>query len=261
MRRYFSLYRTLLSSALIRELEFRANFFAKVVQNLVWVGFGILILVVIYQNTQSVAGWTRGQAFLLAATCTFIGSVTYAFFVGLQDIPEMVRQGTLDFMIVRPADSMFLVSLRRFNFDQIGGVLSAIGMIVYGISQLGTLPSPVQILAYSVMLFSGIVIFYAFKLALMTTGIWFVKVDNLWVVSEMVDQISRYPIDIFGQAARRFFTNFVPLAFIATLPSEQLFRPVNFAIVGGSMVWAIAFLGFSRWFWLFAMRYYGSASS
>ncbi|MFQ3678717.1 MAG: ABC-2 family transporter protein, partial [Fimbriimonadaceae bacterium] len=120
MQRYLRVYRTFFLSSIARELEFRANFFAKVAQNLVWVGFAILILLVIYANTDSLAGWSRGDAMILMGTTFLLQAVLGAFFMALMEIPEQVRRGTLDYILVRPLDSQYWVSMRKFHFEQIG---------------------------------------------------------------------------------------------------------------------------------------------
>jgi ABC-2 type transport system permease protein len=120
VQRYWKIYRTFFVSSFARELEFRANFIAKVGQNVVWIFFFILILLVIYRNTNSVAGWSRGDAFVLAATCFFMNAAFSAFFMSLTEIPEQVRRGTLDFVLTKPVDTQFWISTRKFNFDQIG---------------------------------------------------------------------------------------------------------------------------------------------
>ena len=80
MRRYWNVYKTFFTSSLVRELEFRANFFAKIFQNLVWIFFFVMILLVVYGNTDSIAGWDRGDAFVLAATCFLMNALVMAFF-------------------------------------------------------------------------------------------------------------------------------------------------------------------------------------
>ncbi|HRF59351.1 MAG TPA: ABC-2 family transporter protein [Fimbriimonadaceae bacterium] len=261
MGRYLRIYKTFFSSSLARELEFRANFFAKVLQNLVWIGFFLLIILVVYRNADSVAGWTRGEAFVLAATCFLMNAMVGAFFMSLQEIPEQVRRGTLDFVITKPIDTQFWVSARRFNFDQIGTLVAGIAMVAVGVVQAGLVPSAPQWIAYLVLLAASTAIFYAFNLALMTLGIWLVRVDNLWVLGETVMQVARFPIDIYSLGVQRVLTYFLPLAFIATIPARQLAKGFDLQMLGLGVLWALVALGASRWFWNFALRHYSSASS
>ncbi len=261
MARYWRIYRTFFVSSFARELEFRANFFAKIAQNLVWTVFFVMILLVIYRNTQFVAGWSRGDAFILAATCFLMNAMISALFLSLQEIPQQVRQGTLDFVITRPVDAQFWVSTRKFNFDQVGTLIAGFVMIGYGIATAGKHPDASQWIAYATLVFASLAIFYSFYLILMTTGIWLVRVDNLWVLGDSVMQVARYPIDIYNSGLQRFFTFVVPLAFVATIPARQLVQSFNPTMVFIGFGWALVALFVSRWFWNFALGHYGSASS
>lgn len=261
MRRYWQVYRTFFVSSFARELEFRANFFAKVAQNAVWIGFFVLVLLVIYRNTKSVAGWNQGDAFVLSATCFTMNAVAQALFFSLMEIPQQVRLGTLDFVITKPIDTQFWVSTRRFNFDQIGTLLAGVVMIVIGIQSAGLHPSLLQWFAYLSLTVASLAIFYAFELVLMTTGIWLVRVDNLWVLGESVLQVSRYPMDIYGMSVQRFFTYLLPLGFIATIPARQLKDHFDGKMLMLGIVWAAVALVGSRAFWRYAMSQYTSASS
>lgn len=261
MARYRRVYRAFLSSSLARELEFRANFLAKVGENLVWTGFFILIVLVIYRNTNHVAGWSRGDAFVLVATCFLLEAMHSALFFSLLEIPEQVRKGTLDFVLVKPVDPQFWVSLRRFNFSQGGTLLAGAGLLIAGIILSGASPSLVQWATYTTLVLSGLVLFYSFNLALMTLGIWLVRVDNLWVLSESVLQVSRFPLDIFNVSLRRMLTYAFPLAFIATIPTRQLVRALDLPMLALGLVWSLGALLAARAFWKFALTRYQSASS
>jgi ABC-2 type transport system permease protein len=96
---------------------------------------------------------------------------------------------------------------------------------------------------------------------LMTTGVWLVRVDNLWVLGDSVMQVSRFPLDIYQPSLQRFFLYVVPLGFLATVPARQLARDADPRLAMLAVAWAVAFLIASRWFWKFAMTRYTSASS
>lgn len=261
MRRYWRIYRTFFVSSFARELEFRANFVAKVLQNVVWIGFFLLVILVVYRNTDSVAGWNRGDAFVLAATCFVMNAIVSALFMSLQEIPEQVRRGTLDFVITKPVDTQFWVSTRKFNFDQIGTLLAGLAMIGVGVATAGISADALQWMAYIVLTLASTLLFYSFNLALMTLGIWLVRVDNLWVLGETVMQIARYPLDIYSAGLQRMLTYMIPLAFIATVPSRQLVKGYDPTMLVLGIVWSLGAFLFARWFWNFALRHYSSASS
>jgi ABC-2 type transport system permease protein len=259
--RYWRIYRTFFSSSFARELEFRANFFAKIAQNCVWVFFFVMVLLVIYRNTTSVAGWSRGDAFVLVATCSLMNALVTAFFSSLQEIPQQVRQGTLDFVITKPVDTQFWISTRKFNFDQVGTLVASLVMFWYGVSTDHLHPTAAQFLAYWLLVGASVAIFYSFYLLLMTLGIWLVRVDNLWVLGESVLQVARNPLDIYAVPVQRFFTFVLPLAFVATIPAKELVRGFDLNLLLLGCFWGLISFIITRWFWNFALRHYASASS
>ncbi len=261
VRRYWKVYRSFFTSSFARELEFKANFIAKIFRNLSWIFFFVMVLLVIYGKTNSVAGWSRGEAFVLASSIFLMNAIFNAFFFSLQDIPSQIRLGTMDFVVTKPMDTQFWVSCRRFNFDQIGETCAGLILLWIGVHTANIHASIAQWLSYSVMVFMAIALFYSFCLTLMTTAIWLVRVDNLWVLGESVIGVARYPIDIYSSPVRRFLTNVVPLAFLATMPARQLVYGVDAVAVLESLAWAAVALLVSRTFWRYAMRHYTSASS
>ena len=93
MRRLWRIYKVFLSSSLARELEFRANFIAKFFQNLIWVSLFLLVLLVVYSNTDSVAGWNESEGYILASTTFLMSAFFGLFFRSLMEIPEHVERG------------------------------------------------------------------------------------------------------------------------------------------------------------------------
>ena len=261
MRRLWRIYRVFLSSSLARELEFRANFIAKILQNMIWILWFLLVLLVVYRNTDSIAGWGREEGYILASTTFLMSAVFGLFFRSLLEIPEQVRRGTLDFVLTRPVDSQFWASTRRFNFDQLGSLTAGFIMLWYGLSHFGGQVGLLQWAGYLTLALCAVAIFYSLNLALMTLSIWFVRVDNLWVLSETVLDISRFPIDIFNAGIRTVLVYWIPLAFLATIPARQIVLGFDGGMVALGLGWALASLVFSRWFWRFALRFYTSASS
>jgi ABC-2 type transport system permease protein len=261
LRRILNVYKVFLTSSLVRELEFRANFIAKIVQNMVWVGWFLMVLLVVYRNTDSVAGWGRGEGFILGSTTFILSAIFGLFFRSMLEIPDMIRRGTLDFVLTKPVDSQFWACTRRFNFDQIGSFIAGTLMLWYGIGQFGQPIAIDQWFGFVVLLLCALAIFFAMNTVFMITSVWFVRVDNLWVLSETSLDVSRFPIDIFGASIQRALVYYIPLAFLATMPARQLVRGFDPAMLTLGVAWAAFALLASRLFWSFALKHYSSASS
>ena len=262
MQRFLAIYKKFFASSVQRELEFKANFFANVAQNILWIAFFILLLKIIYTNTSSVAGWSEGDSYVLAATVFFTYSILIVFFsVNLMEIPEKVRKGTLDFDLLKPIDSQFLVSIRKFNLDELGTILGGLVMLAIGLNMTEHAPTFTQVAGYIFMLVCAILIFYSFQLILMTLAIWLVRVDNLWALGETVYYVARFPTEIFRAQLRTILTFFIPIAFIASEPTKVLLGRTSTVVALYALTWTIAALIVSRLFWRFAVSRYSSASS
>jgi ABC-2 type transport system permease protein len=261
MRRTWRIYRAFVRSSLVRAMMFKADFFAKLLQVASWLTFVAFFVFVLYRNTDSVAGWERGPAFVLAGTAFLVSAVCYFLFPSLIELPEQFRRGTLDFVLTKPVDSQFWVSARRIELSDIGSCAGSAGMVAFGLSNAAVRPTAAEWLAYATCVVAGVAILYSLRLALMTLGVWFVRVDNIWVLEESAMQVARNPVDIFSKPVRVFLTVVVPLALFATVPARQLVGPAHPGDVGLAAAWAVAALFLSRRFWVTAMRSYASASS
>lgn len=261
MRRFWRVYREFVRSSLQRELEFRANFIAKLFQNLTWLAFFLVILSVTYSHTTSLAGWDRYEALLLTGTCFFVDCVVRTFCMSLLELPEQVRQGTLDFVVTKPMDAQLWISTRKVQFDQIGQLLLAFGLVIYGASHLGHSVGLFNIAEYVLLVVCAILIYYSVLLGLMTLAIWFVRVENLWVLGETTFQVTRYPMDIFPVGVRQALTFAVPIAFLATIPANALRQPHGSGMLGFALLYTGLALGITRVFWVYSIRHYSSASS
>jgi len=262
VRFYWRLYKAFLRTSLVREMEFRANFWAKVFYNLLWLGFFLVTLKIIFRHTDSIAGWNEAEALVLASTLYLIDAlISTLFYFGLSELPALVRQGTLDFVLFKPVDAQFWLSLRRINLDQLGSLVVAVLLGIYALLQLGYIPPLVNVLLYLSMVLTGVLIFYSFHFMMMTLSIWLVRVENLWVLSDVFAQLGRFPTDVFDRVLRRVFTYVLPIAFLATIPAKALLGKASAVFLGFAVAWAFVFFVAGRLLWKFALRSYTSASS
>lgn len=246
----------------VKELEFRGNFWMGLITNVAWVMTYLVLAQIIYSNTESVGGWSKGQMVMLLGTYTLsFGLIAVFFHRNLAELPTQVRMGTFDFTLLKPVNSQFFVSLRYLTFTEIGSTVAALLMVLYGAALEGVKITLVAALQYGAMVALGVIIFYSIFLMLMSSAFWFVRVDNLWTLAETVTEVARTPMHIYGAIARRFFTFMLPLIFIAHVPSETLFRGPETRTFTLAATVAVILLFVSNRFWNFATRFYSSASS
>src|SRR5882757_1285086 len=165
MRRYIEIYSIILRNSLIREMSFKANFLLWMIVEVLWFCGQIVFFSIIFGQVDHIGDWTKWEVVLLVGTHQMIAQIFQGFFfVNIANIPELVRTGKLDSLLVLPIDSQFAVSTKQFGLDSI--VNSALGGIVVcvSVSRVGVVPSPMAILLCVTALGFGIAVHYAIML-------------------------------------------------------------------------------------------------
>jgi ABC-2 type transport system permease protein len=269
-RRHFNRYLGLLGvqirTSATLAMQYRLDFLLKGLMSVFWLGVTLVPLLVVFSQRQSVAGWTWPEALVVLGWFSLLkavleGSVTPS----LTAVVEGVRTGALDFVLLKPADSQFLVSTARFEPWKLIDLAGALAMLIYAFSYLQRWPRPVHVLQALVLLVVAVLLLYSIWILVVSASFWIVWVDNLSYLFGSIFDVGRWPISVFdkvlGGVLKVMFTYVFPLALMTTYPAEALLgklKATHFALV---LVGGIAFAAVARAVWLRAIRFYTSASS
>ncbi len=263
-KRYFKIWKINLYAALMTRLAYRFNFiflcFAVFLQM-----FSTLVFIkIIFSFINNLSGWSFDEALLVVSSYMIIEGLMWATCAYLSGLSINIKMGTMDYILVKPIDSLFLVSTWRGDPEDWVRVITAIGIFIYAVSNLNLplillLPN---LFYYIILIFNAFVIIYSFNLIIKTFAFWVVEAQGLWIVSDTITKLSQYPTDIFfHKAIRVVFSTIIPLAFIATVPAKILIYGFNSILFFSSCFLAIIFFVVARQFWLFGLKHYSSASS
>src|SRR5467141_392807 len=263
MRRYIEIYSIMLRNSLIRELSFKANFLLWMVVEVLWFCGQIVFFSIIFSNVDRIGDWTKWEVVLLIGTHQMIAQLSQAFFfVNVAAIPELVRTGKLDSLLVLPVDSQFAVSTKQFGLDSV--VNAALGgvVVVVALAKLSVVPTPMSILLYAIAIGFGIAVHYSIMLSLAAISFWIVRAQGLVYGYFNFLNIARYPDVIFPQVFRWIFGWIIPVIIVANIPARLLIKSLGqpgwlmfHLIVAGTIAALI-----SRLFWRWALQHYSSAS-
>jgi len=264
VRRYIEIYGIILRNSLIREMSFKANFLLWMVVEVLWFLGQIVFFSIIFGSVNHIGDWSKWEVVLLVGTHQIIAQLFQAFFfVNVANVPELVRTGKLDSLLVLPIDSQFAVSTKQFGLDSI--VNAALGgvVVVISLARLGVTPHPIHILLYLVAIGFGIAIHYSIMLNLAAVSFWIVRAQGLVYGYFNFLNIARYPDVIFPRLFRLIFGWVIPVIIIANIPARLLIKSLGqpgplmlHLIVASTVVFWL-----TRAFWKFALKHYSSASS
>ncbi len=262
LKNYIKIYSLFLYTSVASELEYKTNIIVDFITAILSLIGSIFLLNIFFQNTDNIGGWKFEQALIIQGIYTILNGITNTWFnPNLTEIVKHIREGTLDFVLLKPIDSQFFISLKKIAPSGFLEILLGVAILFYciGLNQINI--NPGFLILSLTTLFCSVGILYSLWFLISTTTIWFVKTWNATEVLRSFLYVGRFPLNSFSFSLRIFFSIFIPIAFITTIPSEVFLGLAHVWKIFIEIVVSGIFLIVSRKFWLFALKYYTSASS
>jgi len=260
--RYVRIFRSFLSTEFQFEMEYRTNFFMGIFEMLLVVGTSLAAVLVIFSHTGSLNGWSLPQMVALTGVYYLVqGGVNIVFSPSFERLMEHVRQGTLDFTLLKPASAQFLVSTRHLSLVRVVDLFMGVGVMAAGLVMLGNSLSLGSVLVFIVTLCAGIACVYALLLTLVTLAFWFVRIENLLAIFWAFTDAGRFPIDVYPGWLRLTLATVVPIGIAVTVPAEAISGRLSPESLLTMLAGTIFAVGFATWFWRRGLRSYTGASA
>ena len=262
MSRYLRLLSVQVRTSVLLAMQYRWDFFLEGAIEAVWTLTALVPLMVVYRDRAHVAGWTYGEALLVVGWFTLLqGVIESAINPSVAQVVEHVRKGTLDFLLLKPADAQFLVSTARFQPWRATNVLVAFAIFGWAFSLIGRAPALGAVVLGALLLGTSVATLYAFYILTVSAAFIVVRVDNLTYLFSSVFDAARWPSSVFRGVLRAVFTYVIPLAVTTTFPAQALLGTLPASKVAIAVGIAGFMLVFSRFVWTRAIGRYTSASS
>jgi ABC-2 type transport system permease protein len=261
--RFFKLFSAFFKVNLQMSLAYRADTAINILLNLFWLGWELFSLSIIFNNTQTLAGWGPGELIALLGVFRLINTLMAALiWPNTERFNASVRDGSLDYSLLQPVDSLFLVTFSRMTVWRAWDFLLGVVLIVVGIGMSGgkALTAP-NILAFMLLTATGALIIYSLWLVLIAATFWFVKFDNNVTILQALMDAGRYPANVYPVWLRAIVTFIVPVAVATTVPLQALRGDLTgWQILMYLAISAAAFFVASR-VWRAGIKKYSGASS
>jgi len=177
---YGRVWSTFFRNSLVREMTFRGNFLITVVTRTFWFAAQLLLFEIIYQKVPAIEGWNREQYFAFMATSMLINSIVETFFMpNCAEFSELIRTGDLDFALLKPIDTQFLVSFQKVNLAMLQQGVLAIALLIYSLVKLNISITLGGVAMYCGLVFFGVAFFYGLMIALASSCFWFGRNQGL----------------------------------------------------------------------------------
>lgn len=284
---YLNVFLTFARNSLVRDMSFRMNFILQALSSMSWAMMNFGLFKIIYQHTDSIGrgtGWNENEFFIFLGTIWIINSIVQTFFMAnAEEFSEMIRTGGLDFALLKPIDTQFLISFPRMNWAQIpNGILGVLLILVSlhsiadeGVRTAADPAAPITISMWNLFPFvfyvlCGAAVMYSVMIVLSSTSIWLGRNQNLYTFWFYITNFYRYPMEIYqrngiGMALWGTFTFVIPILVVSNVPARVLAQPMGRPWFNWEAVYAVFAVAFCLWVsrrvFHWSLRSYRSASS
>lgn len=263
LRRYARIYAALWENSVVREMSFKTNFLLWILVELLWFALQLTFVGVLYLHTTHIGSWTKWQVVMLMGASHFIQQIyTALLLTNCVQLSEHIRTGRLDFMLLLPINTRFIVSFRLVDLGGFVNAASAVAVMVYAARQLHLVPTLAAVTGFLLLCVLGLLVHYSLMLILASTSFWTVRSQGIVWGYYSLFNIARLPDEAFRGWFKAFFTFVIPMVLVANVPVrllvEKLVSPREMLLLAGLAALCFAV---SEWVWRRSLRHYTSASS
>ena len=251
-----TVYLSLISASVRTQLAYRRSFVLEVLGRFVITGLELAAVYVLFSHIDSLAGWSRHEVIYLFGIGSLSLGLSELLTDGLKDMPELVRTGTFDRLLVRPFSPLLQLMTRRCRLMHLGRIAQGLLALTLALSvtphrlgalEVGTLMvSVVAGAATTVFTVQSAEAFHAFTYG----GL----------------QMSQYPLTAYKTWLQVLFVAVIPVGFVSYFPAlVVLHKPDALGLPGWlpalTPVVALSFAYLALRYWRFCVAHYQSTGS
>lgn len=269
MKHSLDIYRRLVGVQLRSQMQYRMSFALDLIMTALTVVMEFGSVALVMQRFDNIHGWQLPEIAFLYGLVEIAFNFMDMLFSGF-DPPRFgltVRQGTFDQILLRPVNITAQVMGSRLVMRRLGRVAFGIAIFAYALS-LNEIVWTVPKLLYLPVVIVSLIAFFG-GLFVIGGTITFWTVDSIEVLNMLTyggGFTMSYPMTIYPDWLRRFFTYIVPAVFLNFYPALYFldkpdpfnfpaFAPFVAPLVGFGMLWL------SLRVWHFGIQHYQSTGS
>jgi len=265
VRRYIYLWIAIFKYSLSRDMEYKTNFIGSLFVDTIYYITWYYFFEVIYSKTTMLGAFDREDILVFLIATFFVDTIFMMLFDGAGQLREYIRTGSLDFILLRPVNSQFLISFRYIRSYTLVSLV-VLSVILYQI--LITFHSSSlnfsNIFLFIISLFMGSLIWYCFEF--ITSCLTFYFRDfrtGGWLTHEIM-KFSMRPDTIYQGLTRKILFTILPMALVASVPTRLLlygFTTQNQKYFIAQIIVVFILLCTTRILWNIGLKQYESAQS
>jgi ABC-2 type transport system permease protein len=262
MRKKLALVFLFFKTSLMTQLPYRVNFLTQALSSLFYFASGVFGLRIVFQFTESLAGWTFVEIITLLGVYQLVAGVLSLFVMGnIEALPDKVVDGHLDETLLLPENAQFLSSFGSCNVwaltDTILGVTVITGAVFFHFEEVVLL----HFIQFVLLLSCSLIISYSFRMWIGTLSFWLGRTGGGFILFSSIWTMGKYPVDLYPPMFKWLLCTLVPVGIVAAVPTYALFHGISLVQLMGLLVLTIIISVFTKFLWMKGLGRYSSATS
>lgn len=267
MRQGIRLYLNLIGAHVRAQMQYKLSFVADVLSTLLGMLLEFASVWVLFAHIATLGGWSFPEVAFLYGTAELSLSLAQMLTSGFDYLPDAVRLGQFDGVLIRPRGLFFQVLAWRLSIRRVGRALQGVLVLGLALGWLGISWDLGHWLFLGWTLLGGTLLFAGLFVVGATASFWTVEsLEAFNILTYGGSTLISYPLNIYAEWLRNAFLFVVPLGFVNFYPAllllgkEDPFGLPDFMPLLSVPLCALVFL-LSLWFWRFGVRHYQSTGN
>lgn len=261
IKKYVGLIGTFFKASLMSELEYRFNITVRIATDILWYMAQLSVFEVLFRHTTNLNGWQLSQTRVFMGTLFITDALYMLFFAdNLEHMSEKVRKGDLDLLLVKPVNSQFMLSFQKLSIAYVGNLVLAVSWLLWSLSQIPDF-NWLRLAWLILTIPIGLTIIYSIRFVTAATALYFTRADAVNYLWFQLYRLGTRPHSFYPPALRYTVLTLLPIAFLASVPTEIILGKSGPALLLWGAVLALTLVKLSSLYWKRGLRAYSSASS
>ncbi|MCC2679927.1 MAG: hypothetical protein K0R29_2503 [Pseudobdellovibrio sp.] len=261
VKKYLGLYQAFFKASLVADLEYRLNFVFLVIAEFVWYSTQLILFEVLYRHTNIIGNWNLDQMRVFIFLVLFVDSIYMILWdPNFSSFTDNVRKGSLDLLLMKPINSMFMLSSQRISVSHLPCLFITGAGLIWALAQLPDF-NWLKLLWLLILIPSGLSVIFCGRFALNSTSIIFTRADFLQYIWYSLFRLGLRPDAIYSGFVRILLIFVLPFAMVASIPARMLLEPASYWMLGWGLVLPFILFYLLKKYWAYCLRFYSSASS
>jgi ABC-2 type transport system permease protein len=251
------------------QMQYRVGFLLEVISTAVVTGMVFITFAFVIERFGNIAGWSLGEVGFIYGMVEFSFGLMDMIFSGFdpQNFGRQVRLGRLDQVLLRPINVTLQIFGSEFILRRVGRIAQGLMIFLIALQLADIQWTTTKLIYLPVVILSQVLFFGGLFMIGATLTFWtYESIEVINIFTYGGAEMMSYPMNIYPDWMRKFFTYILPAIFINYYPALFFLDkpdPLNypFLVIFLSPGIGIGIFGISLIFWRYGLKQYQSTGT